>query len=159
MKYHMRRSERQIEEWAVIEEILREGKYATLALCRNNEPYIVTLNYGYDPAHRSLYFHCAKKGMKTDFVTGNPDVCAMVIQDKGYLQNECEHAYRSVVIRGRVDILTEENEKRKAIDVLLNHLEERPEIMRAKLRDRTEKLKAVQIWRLVIKGISGKEGS
>ena len=159
MKYHMRRSERQFKEWTVIEEILRKGKYATLALCRNNEPYIVTLNYGYDPANRSLYFHCAKEGLKTDFVTVNPNVCAMVIQDNGYIQNECEHAYRSVVIRGRVDILTEEDERRQAIDVLLNHLEERPEIMRAKLRDRTEKLRIVQIWRLVIEDVCGKEGS
>jgi nitroimidazol reductase NimA-like FMN-containing flavoprotein (pyridoxamine 5'-phosphate oxidase superfamily) len=88
MKYHMRRGEREIKEWTVNEEILRKGKFATLALCRNNEPYIVTLSYGYESATQSLYFHCAKDGLKTEFVTGNPNICATIIQDIGYVQNE-----------------------------------------------------------------------
>jgi len=158
MKYHMRRGEREIKEWTVNEEVLRKGKFATLALCRNNEPYIVTLSYGYESATQSLYFHCAKDGLKTEFVTENPNICATIIQDNGYVQNECGHAYRSVVIRGKVEILTKEDDKRKAIDVMLNHLEETPEIMRSKLLDKAEQFKEVQIWRLVIKDISGKQG-
>jgi hypothetical protein len=63
-----------------------------------------------------------------------------------------------VVIRGKVEILTKEGDKRKAIDVMLNHLEETPEIMRSKLPDKAEQFKEVQIWRLVIEDISGKQG-
>jgi nitroimidazol reductase NimA-like FMN-containing flavoprotein (pyridoxamine 5'-phosphate oxidase superfamily) len=158
MKYHMRRSEREITERTVHEEILRKGKFATLALCRNDEPYVVTLSYGYENASQSLYFHCAMDGLKTEFVMENPNVCATIIQDHGYIQNECRHAYRSVVIRGKVEILKKEDDKRKAIDVMLNHLEETPEIMRSKLLDKGEQFKEVQIWRLVIEDISGKQG-
>jgi len=159
MEYHMRRKERQINDQAALEGILAKSKFATLALCRNNEPYIVTMSYGYDPGNRCLYFHCAGEGLKTDFLTANPDVCATVIQDNGYVQNECEHRYKSVVIRGKVRILTAEDDKRKAIEMMLNHLEENPEIMRAKLPGKAEQLRAVQIWQLVIEEMSGKEGA
>jgi uncharacterized protein len=158
MKYHMRRSERQITDQAIIEEILQKGKYATLALCRDNEPYIVTLSYGYESGSKSLYFHCAKNGLKTEFVQENPSVCATIIQDNGYIQGECAHAYRSVVIRGKIEILSDESEKEKAVDVLIDHLEEQPEIMRAKLQNKSAQYKEMRTWRLIIEEISGKQG-
>ena len=96
--------------------------------------------------------------MKTEIIQENPRVCATVVQDNGYIQNECAHAFRSLIIRGRIELMTEENDKRKAIDVMLDHLEEKPDTMRTKLRDRKESYRDVQIWRLAIEEISGKEG-
>jgi len=158
MKYHMRRSEREITDWAVMEDILNKGKYATIALCRRNEPYIVTLSYGYESAARSLYFHCAKKGLKSEFAAENPIVAATVIQDMGYIQSKCKQRYRSVVIRGEIEILTDESEKQTAIDVLLNHLEENPDAVRAAVCEKSEPFRDMQIWKLRIKEITGKEG-
>jgi nitroimidazol reductase NimA-like FMN-containing flavoprotein (pyridoxamine 5'-phosphate oxidase superfamily) len=158
MKYHMRRIERQLKDWPAIEEVLRKGRYAILALCRDNEPYVVTLSYGYESATRSLYFHCAKDGLKTQFITANPSVCATIIQDNGYIQNECGHAYRSVVVRGKIEVLSSEADKKKAVDVMLDHLEEKPEIMRAKLPGKTASFNAMRAWRLVIEEITAKEG-
>jgi nitroimidazol reductase NimA-like FMN-containing flavoprotein (pyridoxamine 5'-phosphate oxidase superfamily) len=160
----MRRSDRQLLEWGAIEEILKSGRYATLALCRDNEPYLVTLSYGYEATTRSLYFHCAKKGLKTDFISHNPRACATIIRDKGYLPGECGHAYCSVVVRGTVEILTEEQDKERGVEVLFAHLEEDPAGMRAKLRERVApfkrfSLRDMAVWRLVIEEASGKEGS
>jgi hypothetical protein len=157
LKYHLRRSDREVKDWAAIEEVLRKGKYATLALCRTNEPYAVTLSYGYDASGRTLYFHCAQEGLKSEFVAANPAVCATIIEDRGYLQQECAHAYRSVVVRGKIEVLPDPD-KPRAIDVLLDHLEETPEIMRAKLQARREPLADVQLWRLVIEEVTGKQG-
>jgi uncharacterized protein len=154
----MRRDDRQITDPKIIEEIIFKGKYATLALCRNNEPYAVTLSYGYDSDSKSLYFHCANTGLKTEFVQENPCVCATIIQDNGYIQNECAHSYQSVVIRGKVDILTDEKDKAKAVDVLLNHLEEQPDIFRSKLQNKTEQYNKMRTWRLRIEEINGKAG-
>ena len=47
-RYHMRRQDRQINDETELSEIICRGKFAVLALCRNDEPYIVTLSYGYD---------------------------------------------------------------------------------------------------------------
>ena len=62
MSYHMRREDREIADWSVMEEVLRQGKYATLALCRDHEPYVFTLNYGYDAVERALYFPLRLRG-------------------------------------------------------------------------------------------------
>jgi nitroimidazol reductase NimA-like FMN-containing flavoprotein (pyridoxamine 5'-phosphate oxidase superfamily) len=162
MKYHMRnRPEREIKDQAVLDEILARGKFAALAMCRNGEPYIVTLSYGYDRSGRALYFHCAKDGMKRDFVRENSNVCATVVEDHGYVQGECKHAYRSVVVRGRITI-ADGDEKQKGVNVLLDHLEEQPEIMRAKLESPARQARidtAMDVWRLDIEQISGKAGS
>jgi uncharacterized protein len=65
MEYHVRRTDRQIEDEATLEGILLQGKYATLALCRGGEPYVVTLSYGYDRDTKALYFHCARDGWRS----------------------------------------------------------------------------------------------
>ena len=114
MNYHLRRTDRQIKDAATLESILLQGKYATLALCRGGEPYVVTLSYGYDRNAGALYFHCAGVGLKTDFVRENPNACATVIRDDGYVHDECAHKYASVVIRGQIEIITDPSEKRKA---------------------------------------------
>ena len=161
MKYHMRKSTREIKETSAIEDILARGKFATLALCRKDEPYVVTMNYGYDRGGRALYFHCAKEGLKTDFVRENPNVCATVVEDLGYQHGTCEHHFRSAVVRGRI-VIADEAEKRKALDCMIRHLEEQPEIMLAKiaLPERQVRIeKVMDIWRLDIEEMSGKAGS
>lgn len=158
MKYHMRRSERSINEWSVYEEILLSGKYAMLALSRNDEPYVVTLSYGYDRDERSLYFHCAKQGLKTEIISRNPNVCVTIIDDRGYIQHECKHAYRSLVIRGRIQVITDDAGKQKGVEVLINHLEKEPEVMKAKLPQKKATFDSMNIWKLTIEEISGKEG-
>jgi uncharacterized protein len=159
MKYHMRRKDRQINDWAAIEELLARGKYATLALCCNNEPYIVTMNYGYDAADRCLYFHCAADGAKTDFVKANPAACATIIEDKGYVQGKCKHYYRSAVMRGRVEILFDEDKKMRAFETMIRHLEEKPELVMETLPGRMDRFGGMHVWRFVIEEASGKEGS
>jgi nitroimidazol reductase NimA-like FMN-containing flavoprotein (pyridoxamine 5'-phosphate oxidase superfamily) len=160
MKYHVRRTDRQITEQAALERILSQGKYATLAFCRQGEPYLATLNYGYDSREGALYFHCAKEGLKTKFLRENPHVCATVVQDNGYVQNECEHHYASVVLRGQIEIVDGHAEKQKGLEVLIEHLEQQPETMKAKLRlpERQRRLdEDVDIWRLKIVEMTGKE--
>jgi nitroimidazol reductase NimA-like FMN-containing flavoprotein (pyridoxamine 5'-phosphate oxidase superfamily) len=75
-KYHFHnRTNREITDKESIADILKKGKYATLSLCRNNEPYIVTLSYGYDKESEYMYFHCATEGLKIDFIKSNPNIC------------------------------------------------------------------------------------
>jgi nitroimidazol reductase NimA-like FMN-containing flavoprotein (pyridoxamine 5'-phosphate oxidase superfamily) len=109
--YHMRKKEREIKKTGDLVDILRDGKYTTVAMCRNDEPYVVTLSYGFDEAENILYFHCAQKGLKLEFLNDNPEVCATVIQDKGYKKGKCAHAYRSVVFWGKMTVVDDLEEK------------------------------------------------
>ena len=89
-KYHMiNRPNRELTEESDINAILKNGKFVVISMCRDNEPYIVTLSYGYDIENNSLYFHVARQGLKLDFLKSNKVVCATVIEDGGYIMDEC----------------------------------------------------------------------
>jgi len=158
-KYHLNnRPDREITDETGIKGILKSGKFCTISMCRNNEPYIVTLSYGYDQENEDLYFHCSDKGLKIDFIKANPDVCATVIEDGGYEDGQCEHNYRTVVFRGDISILEDFNEKRQGMQVLLNHLEKKPEVKQEKLLKSESSFSKMNILRLHITRISGKAG-
>lgn len=155
MPYHMRRTEKEITEWDTIEEIIRKGKFATLSLARNNEPYGVTLNYGYDKRSRALYFHCALLGLKSEFVRENDAACVSIIEDNGYLTGLCDHAYRSVVIRGKIEMVADDDAKLHGLEVMLDHLENDPAVKKERMPNEAE-LDKVAIWKLTIDEFSAK---
>lgn len=158
-KYHLNnRPDREITDPSEIKAILKNGKFCTISLCRANEPYIVTLSYGYDQENEDLYFHCSAKGLKIDFIMANPDVCATVIEDGGYEDGRCEHNYRTVVFRGVMSIAGDLEEKRYGMQVLLNHLEKKPEVNQDKLLKSELTFSKMNILRLHITVITGKAG-
>jgi len=156
-KYHMQKKDREITDQNEVREILKQGKYATISMCRKNEPYIVVLNYGYDQIKNALYFHCAKSGLKIDFINENPQVCGTIIDDLGYLTDECEQRFRSVVFWGEMFFIEDLEEKKYGIDVLINHLEKNPEKVKEKSIKSEQRYIDVGILRLDIKELIGKK--
>jgi nitroimidazol reductase NimA-like FMN-containing flavoprotein (pyridoxamine 5'-phosphate oxidase superfamily) len=155
-RYHLRRADREITGEEDLRQILVAGKYAIIAMARKDEPYIVTLSYGYDEPRACLYFHCALKGQKLDFLRDNKKVCATIIADGGYLPGSCEHLFSSLVIRGEMEAVAELGEKKHGLEVLLGHLEKDPDPIRARnIKDDTSYDK-VSILRLRIGDITGK---
>lgn len=157
-QYHVSRTDRAITDLKGMLDIIKNGKYIVIALARDNEPYVVTMNYGYDESAHTLYFHCSPKGQKIEFIEANPDVCGTVIVDKGYVMNECAHEYESIVIRGTMSVVGDLQQKKYAMSVLLNHLEENPEIVRENSLKDENKYASVAILKLSIKEITGKKG-
>jgi nitroimidazol reductase NimA-like FMN-containing flavoprotein (pyridoxamine 5'-phosphate oxidase superfamily) len=158
-KYHMHKAERQITDRDQMLAVLRGGKYATIALCRGDEPYVVTLNYGYDQANNCLYFHSAQRGLKIDFLSANARVCATVIEDRGYVDGRCSHKYRTVVFWGRMKVVEDLAEKKRALSILIRHLESHPEGMETKLKSAEEAYGKVAVLRLDISEMTGKENT
>ena len=157
-KYHMNKKEREITEQNVLAEILRQGKYAVISMCRDNEPYIVALSYGYDENKNALFFHCSPNGLKLDFIIQNPNVCATVIEDRGYKMGDCSHAYRSVVFWGKMHIIKDLQEKKHALNVLVNHLEDDPDKVKERSLKSDDVYGDVGILRLDITEMTGKQG-
>jgi nitroimidazol reductase NimA-like FMN-containing flavoprotein (pyridoxamine 5'-phosphate oxidase superfamily) len=158
-KYHMNKAEREINDPDTLVEILKRGKYAIIGMCRDKEPYVVTLSYGYDTDHDCLYFHSASKGLKLDFITENPEVCATVLEDNGYVKNDCSHRYRSIVLRGKMYVVSEEAEKLQGMDVLAYHLEDDPDARQKKLRNlASADWSRLTVLRLDIEELRGKTG-
>jgi uncharacterized protein len=157
--YHLlNRPDRELKSESEINAVLEKGKFVVISMCRNNEPYIVTLSYGFDVKRNALYFHCAPKGLKLEFLNSNSKVCATVIEDGGYIEDECAHEYKTVVFWGNMHVVNELNEKKHGMDILLRHLEKQDSVineLKFKLEDRYLKM---NVLRLDIGQIHGKAG-
>lgn len=160
VRYHMNKKENEITGQQELRDIISRGKFTTLALCRGGEPYVLTMNYGYDKGKNALYFHTSQKGLKIEFIQQNPNVCGTIIEDMGYKMGECDHAYRSVVFWGMLHVVEDLEEKKEGMDVLLRHLEDHPDDMKERLLkdDSVYEKRNMAVLRLDIHEISGKQG-
>lgn len=155
-KYHNRRPEKAIKDHQEILQVIREQKFLTFALCKDNEPYIVTVNYAYDEAQNCFYFHAAKVGKKLDYLQANPVVWGQILEDQGYLQGECNHAYRTVQFKGVAELVTTLDEQRKALHMMIDRLEDSPEPMKKQFIEENA-FKNVAIYRITVEGFTGKK--
>lgn len=158
-KYHQQnRPDREISSEKEIIDLIRKGKFVTISMCRNNEPYIVTLSYGFDEQGKSLYFHSSRKGLKLDFIRANPLVCATIIEDNGYIKNECAHAYRTIVLWGKMNFIEKIEEKKHGMKVMLSHLESKPSEIKRLFLKAESSYEKMEILRLDISEMHGKKG-
>lgn len=157
MRYHMQRKEREITSMESIHSILRDGKFMVLALSYQGAPYTVAMSYGYDEDENACYFHGAKKGRKIDYIRANPKVCGIVIQDRGYIDGECSHAYRSVVVEGTMELVRDVNEKSQALTKMFLHLEEHPENLIKRFEGNTDAISGLTVLKLKIESLTGKQ--
>jgi nitroimidazol reductase NimA-like FMN-containing flavoprotein (pyridoxamine 5'-phosphate oxidase superfamily) len=155
-KYHLRRKEKEITDKTEINEIIFSQAFMTIAMCSENRPYLVSLNYGYDADAQILYFHCAKAGKKLDFLRDNPRVWGQIIEDNGYIKDECSHAFRSVEFEGIVDFLESFAEKKHALDVMIDHIEPNPESLKKRMVNE-KRVAGVTIGRIKISDLTAKE--
>ena len=155
--YHPRRKDREVIDQSEIERLLKTSKYVIIGMAKDNDPYLVTLSYGYDENTRTMYFHCALSGQKIDYLRSNSNVCATIIEDHGYLKTVCEHAYLSLIIRGKMEIVQDLNEKKIGLSVLLKHLEEDPDpIFKRNIKDDSSYDK-VTIMKMKIESVYAKQ--
>jgi nitroimidazol reductase NimA-like FMN-containing flavoprotein (pyridoxamine 5'-phosphate oxidase superfamily) len=94
-----------------------------------------------------------------DYIHSNPNVCATIIEDRGYIKDQCEHAYSSLVIRGKLNIVEDIQAKKRGLNVLLSHLEDHPESILKQNAVNDESYDKVAILRLRIDSVSGKQGT
>lgn len=153
----MRRSEKEIRNEKELLDLLDRGKHLTLAMCKDGQPYLVTVNHALDRKARCLYFHCAQEGRKIDFLKANPQVWGQVLDDRGYIDGECDYAYATVMFGGKVEFVTDVREKRRALVSMIDKLDSKPESTKKTLIVPAS-LQGVLICRIRIESLSGKMG-
>ena len=122
----MRRSDREIKNIEEIMAVMRQCDVCRLALNDDGYPYIVPLNFGFteDDGKIELFFHSANEGHKLDLIRKDARAAfemdtehqLQYFEDKGY----CTFAYASVMGRGRITILPDE-EKLAALRTIMDH--------------------------------------
>ena len=154
----MRRTDREVTERDQILSWLREAPVARLGFAYGGEPYIVPLNFGILSASPlTLVFHCAAKGRKLDMMARNPRVCFEAdlpgeLKDEGATACRWGMAFRSVIGYGRLEKISNNDEKRSALKTLMSKYSSRTDWV----FDPAE-FKAVLMLKLTIEELTAKQ--
>jgi len=152
----IRRKEKAIETEDEMMTILAKAKHITVAMCQDNEPYLVTLSHGLDRLKRCIYFHCAREGKKIDILKKNSTVWGQALDDSGYVEGACDHLWATTQFRGTVSFVEDIVEKEHALHIMIRQLEPNPEKVIA-TQITAKSLKRVNIGRIDIDYMSGKK--
>lgn len=80
-------------------------------------PYAVPLSYAYRDG--KIYFHFATEGHKLDAIKHNDKVSFCVVKTDDVVQETFTTHYLSVIVFGQARLLTEDREKRYALECLV----------------------------------------
>lgn len=149
----MNRKDREITDIKEIEEILNRSNVIRMAVCDNNSPYIIPLNFGYKD--KCIYIHSSKKGMKIDILKKNNIVSFEVDGDHELVLSDkaCGFSmkYKSVVGFGKAYFISDSNEKKQALDIIMAHYS------KGDFDYSLEQIEKIFIFRIDIQSMTGKK--
>jgi nitroimidazol reductase NimA-like FMN-containing flavoprotein (pyridoxamine 5'-phosphate oxidase superfamily) len=160
----VRRSEFEIIDKKLIEDILQKIEYATLALCKDNIPYSVPINYIYKD--EMFYFHGSKKGKKMEHINSNPNASLSIVEPYSMIQSyfsstddlacPATQFFKSIIIQGKIETIQDNSEKVMALESLMKKLQ--PEGKYKQLNDEAYNkiITATEVFKLIPSDIKGK---
>lgn len=113
----MRRKRQRLPERDA-EEILRQGQSGVLAVGGDDGyPYAVPVNYVFQGGY--IYFHCALEGHKLDGIKTNDKVSFCVVDQDEIVPEAFTDYYRSAIAFGRARVVSDDGEKERIMDLLM----------------------------------------
>jgi nitroimidazol reductase NimA-like FMN-containing flavoprotein (pyridoxamine 5'-phosphate oxidase superfamily) len=120
-----------ITDKKIIKNILDEAEFGTIALCSDNRPYSLPLNFV--ELKGDIYFHGAQKGKKLDLIKQNSYASFSVVEPYSVLPSyfstddgsacPATHMFKSVIIDGEIKLVEEYEEKAEALNELMKKLQ------------------------------------
>lgn len=151
----MRRNDREITDQKTIRGILAAAEVCRIGMYDGEYPYVLPVNFAYDPADDLLFFHSAAAGKKNDILAGHPRVCIEIDKPGQVIDNgppcDAEFTYASLVCRGRAVLCTDESEQKKALSLLTRKYLHRDHSFTGR------ELQSVAVYKVKIVEISGKQ--
>lgn len=109
----MRRFKQQLSDEECLD-VLRAEKRGVLSVIGDDGyPYGIPMNHVFSEEEGKLFFHCAKEGHKLDAVRRCDKVCFTVFEKGFRKEGEWALNVRSVVIFGRVSVVSDEERKKE----------------------------------------------
>lgn len=123
----MRRTDREITDRAELVCVIARCDVCRLALNDGEYPYLLPLNFGMEDkdGNITLYFHGANEGYKYEVIARDNrasfemDCSHKLVTDEA--KGMCTMAYESVIGRGRVERVEDEQEKLRALHLIMAH--------------------------------------
>jgi nitroimidazol reductase NimA-like FMN-containing flavoprotein (pyridoxamine 5'-phosphate oxidase superfamily) len=148
-----------------MQDILNSASFGTLALCKDNTPYALALNFAY--LDDCFYFHGSKKGKKQEFIqNGSKGSFSVVLEGSlipSYFSTSsglacpATHFFSSVVASGTIEIVSDYKEKVKALDALMQKLQSEGRYKELTNQDYKKAIDATNIFKLTVAKITKKE--
>ncbi|MCJ7724132.1 MAG: hypothetical protein MUP03_08365, partial [Anaerolineales bacterium] len=85
----------------------------------------------------------------------NPEVWGQIIEDAGYQDGKCDHAFRTVQFHGAVTFLEDGEEKERALRMMIEQLEPDPAVV-IRQQINPKAIQRVSIGKVTVEGMSGK---
>ena len=119
----MRRKDKEIVDEKVMVSIIGKAIICRVAMCWQNEPYVIPMNFGYRDNY--IYLHSAGEGRKLDILRNNDKVSIEFDVDLELMQSQeaCKTSmkYKSILIFGTAVISKGIAEKKRALDIIMHH--------------------------------------
>jgi len=112
----MRRHRQQLSQEECLEILHRENSGVLALLGDGGYPYTVPLNYVYHEG--KIYFHSARTGHKIDAMANSDKASFCVIGEDRVVEEKLTDYFKSVVVFGRIRLLTEQEEMVEALRLL-----------------------------------------
>lgn len=140
----------EVEEMVVEEmhALLQRVGYGHLGCARDGRPYVVPVHYAYEQPNIYIF---TTEGMKTAFITSNPEVCLQVEEVNDKMN------WQSVIATGRAERLTKLEEMEHAMGIITKY---NPTLTPAISRmwiDSWGRATAIAIYRIVPHMMSGRK--
>lgn len=148
----MRRiKQKTLDQWA--RQVLISASTGILGLIRKDgRPYQVPLNFVMEKEH--LYFHCAKQGLKIDCIQHCDQVSFCVLEKDEVMEEQFATHYGSVLVQGRAILVEKEEEKRHALQCLIDKYS--PAFQKEGQKEIQKDFDRCAVIRMDIESISGK---
>jgi len=121
----------EITDKNMINAVLDKAEYGTLAVCHNNKPYAVPLNFV--RIEENIYFHSALKNKKMKMLEQNPYVSFSVVESYSIIASffssteglacPATHFFKSVSIDGVAEVVENREEKAMMFEAMMQKLQ------------------------------------
>ena len=148
-----------------MQEILNKATYGVLAVCSNNTPYAIPLNFVY--FNNCFYFHGSKKGKKIDILKSNKKASFSVVNEaslipsyfssKNNLACPATQFFSSVIANGVVEFVDSYKEKVDALTALMQKLQNESGYKSLNSSEYSSAINATTIYKLIVKEFTIKE--
>ena len=117
----------EIKDEELIINILENAEFGTLAICKDNKPYSIPLNFV--QIKGEIFIHGAKKGRKIEIMKNNAYASFSVVESYSLLPSyfstddgrasPATHMFKSVIIDGKIEFIDDYKEKTNALELLM----------------------------------------
>ena len=121
----------EIKDEKIIDEVLNQNEYGVLAICFEDKPYSVPINFV--KMDKNIYFHGGKSGRKLEILKKNQFASFSVVEagslissyfsSKDGLACPATQFFKSIIIDGKIEFLENYDEKVKIFSVMMKRLQ------------------------------------